>query len=96
MTLAEGVAAASGVLDAPADPGTVFLYRSEPRELAVKLGVDCSKWTVRRYRSFYAASDDLLLIRGVRQNRRLMGLGKNALLKGRVSFWHFIRPDAKL
>jgi hypothetical protein len=36
-------AAASGLLDAPADPGTVFLYRSEPRELAVKLGVDCSK-----------------------------------------------------
>jgi polysaccharide export outer membrane protein len=43
MTLAEGVAAASGLLDLQADPGSVFLYRREPRELAEKLGVDCSK-----------------------------------------------------
>src|SRR5208282_3047127 len=40
---AEGVAAASGLLDVQADPGSVFLYRREPRELAEKLGVDCSK-----------------------------------------------------
>jgi polysaccharide biosynthesis/export protein len=43
MTLAEGVAAAGGLLDLQADPGSVFLYRREPRELAEKLGVDCSK-----------------------------------------------------
>lgn len=43
MTLAEGVAAAGGLIDVQADPGSVFLYRREPRELAVKLGVDCSK-----------------------------------------------------
>jgi polysaccharide export outer membrane protein len=43
MTLAEGVAAAGGLLDVQADPGSVFLYRREPRELAEKLGVDCSK-----------------------------------------------------
>ena len=43
MTLAEGVAAAGGLLDLSADPGSVFLYRREPRELAEKLGVDCSK-----------------------------------------------------
>ena len=43
MTLAEGVAAAGGLLDLQADPGSVFLYRREPRELALKLGVDCSK-----------------------------------------------------
>lgn len=43
MTLAESVAAAGGLLDLVADPGSVFLYRREPRELAVKLGVDCSK-----------------------------------------------------
>jgi polysaccharide biosynthesis/export protein len=43
MTLAEGVAAAGGLLDIQADPGSVFLYRREPRELAEKLGVDCSK-----------------------------------------------------
>ena len=42
MTLAEGVAAAGGLLDLQADPGSVFLYRREPRELAEKLGVDCS------------------------------------------------------
>jgi polysaccharide export outer membrane protein len=43
MTLAEAVAAAGGLLDLNADPGSVFLYRREPRELAEKLGVDCSK-----------------------------------------------------
>jgi polysaccharide biosynthesis/export protein len=43
MTLAEGVAAAGGIVDAQGDPGSVFLYRREPRELAIKLGVDCSK-----------------------------------------------------
>jgi polysaccharide export outer membrane protein len=43
MTLAEAVAAAGGLLSLQADPGSVFLYRREPRELALKLGVDCSK-----------------------------------------------------
>jgi polysaccharide biosynthesis/export protein len=43
MTLAEAVAAAGGLLDVQADPGSVFLYRREPRELAENLGVDCSK-----------------------------------------------------
>ena len=43
MTLAEAVAAAGGLLDLTADPGSVFLYRREPRELAEMLGVDCSK-----------------------------------------------------
>ena len=43
MTLAEGVAAAGGLIDTQADPGSVFLFRREPRALAEKLGVDCSK-----------------------------------------------------
>jgi polysaccharide export outer membrane protein len=43
MTLAEGVATAGGMLDVQADPASVYLYRREPRELAEKLGVDCSK-----------------------------------------------------
>ena len=43
MTLAESVAAAGGLLDVQADPGSVFLYRREPRELAERLGVDCLK-----------------------------------------------------
>ena len=37
------MAAAGGLLSLQADPGSVFLYRREPRELALKLGVDCSK-----------------------------------------------------
>ena len=45
MTLAEGVGAAGGLLDLQADPGSVFLFRREPRELAELLGVDCSKMT---------------------------------------------------
>ncbi len=43
MSLAEAVAASGGLLDVQADPGSVFLYRREPRELAQKLGVDCSR-----------------------------------------------------
>jgi polysaccharide export outer membrane protein len=43
MTFAEAVAAAGGALDIQADPGSVFLFRWEARELAEKLGVDCSK-----------------------------------------------------
>lgn len=43
MTLAEAVAASGGLLDPQADPGSVFLFRREPRELAQRLGVDCSK-----------------------------------------------------
>ena len=43
MTLAEAMAAAGSLIDVQADPGSVFLYRREPRELAEKLGVDCSK-----------------------------------------------------
>jgi polysaccharide biosynthesis/export protein len=43
MTLAEAVAAAGGLLDLVADPGSVFLYRRQPRQLAEMLGVDCSK-----------------------------------------------------
>jgi len=44
VTLAEAVGQAGGLLDLQADPGSVFLYRREPRELAEKLGVDCSKF----------------------------------------------------
>src|SRR6202041_4123909 len=42
-TLGAGVATGCGLLDLQADPGSVFLFRREPRELAEKLGVDCSK-----------------------------------------------------
>jgi polysaccharide export outer membrane protein len=45
VTLAEAVGKAGGLLDVQADPGSVYLYRMEPRALAEKLGVDCSKFT---------------------------------------------------
>jgi polysaccharide export outer membrane protein len=44
ITLAEAVAKAGGLSDALADPAFVFLYRGEPREVAQRLGVDCSKF----------------------------------------------------
>ena len=44
VTLAEAVGKAGGLLDIQADPGSVYLYRVEPRALAEKLGVDCSKF----------------------------------------------------
>jgi polysaccharide biosynthesis/export protein len=56
MTLAEGVATAGGLLDLQADPGSVFLYRREPRELAERLGVDCSKMDGPTVPMVYAVS----------------------------------------
>lgn len=44
ITLAEALGQAGGLLDIQADPGSVFLYRREPRALAEKLGIDCSKF----------------------------------------------------
>lgn len=44
INLAQAVAKASGLLDSQADPGSIFLYRREPREVAQQLGVDCSKY----------------------------------------------------
>jgi polysaccharide export outer membrane protein len=56
MTLAEAVAAAGGLIDIQADPGSVFLYRREPRELAELLGVDCSKMDGRTVPIVYSVS----------------------------------------
>ena len=44
ISLAEAVARAGGLNDAIADPASVFLYRGEPREVAQRLGIDCSKF----------------------------------------------------
>jgi polysaccharide biosynthesis/export protein len=44
ISLAEAVAKASGLTDTQADPGSAFLYRGEPREVAAELGVDVSKY----------------------------------------------------
>jgi polysaccharide biosynthesis/export protein len=44
ISLAEGVAKANGLSDVQADPGSVFLYRGEPREVAQELGVDVSRF----------------------------------------------------
>ena len=42
MTQAMGMA--GGLLDTQAEPAGVYVYRREPRELAERLGVDCSKF----------------------------------------------------
>jgi polysaccharide export outer membrane protein len=44
ITLAEAVAKAGGLVDAAADPASVFLYRGETREVADAMGIDCSKF----------------------------------------------------
>jgi polysaccharide export outer membrane protein len=44
ITMAQAMAKAGGLLDAQAEPAGVFIYRREPRELAERLGVDCSKY----------------------------------------------------
>ena len=44
ISLAEGVARAGGLNDVQADPGSVFLYRGETREIAERLGADLSRF----------------------------------------------------
>jgi polysaccharide biosynthesis/export protein len=44
INMAEAVGKAGGLVDALADPGSVYLYRAEPREVAELLGVDVSKF----------------------------------------------------
>lgn len=44
INLAQAVAKAGGLQDARADPGAVFLYRREPREVAKLLGVDVNRF----------------------------------------------------
>ncbi|MDQ8732556.1 polysaccharide biosynthesis/export family protein [Bradyrhizobium sp. LHD-71] len=45
INLAQAVAKAGGLLDSAAEPSSLFVYRREPRELAEKLGVDCSRFS---------------------------------------------------
>ena len=42
ITLAEAVAKAGGLVDAAADPASVFLYRGETRDVAEAMGIDAS------------------------------------------------------
>lgn len=44
ITMTQAMAMAGGLLDAQAEPAGVYVYRREPRELAERLGVDCSKF----------------------------------------------------
>jgi len=44
INLAEAVAKAGGLGDLQADPGAVFLYRQEPREVAQLLGADMARF----------------------------------------------------
>lgn len=44
LNLAEAVAKAGGLADFQSDPGAVFLYRQEPREVAQLLGADMNKF----------------------------------------------------
>jgi polysaccharide biosynthesis/export protein len=44
LSLAEAVGKSGGLNNDLADPGSVFLYRGEPREVAVRLGVDVKKF----------------------------------------------------
>jgi polysaccharide export outer membrane protein len=45
INMAQAMGKAGGLLDAQAEPAGVYVYRREPRELAERIGVDCSKYT---------------------------------------------------
>jgi Chaperone of endosialidase/SLBB domain len=44
ISLSEAMAKAAGLNDSLADPAAVFLYRGETRDVAERLGIDCSKF----------------------------------------------------
>lgn len=44
ISLANAVGKAGGLIDAQADPDATFLYRTEPRDVAERLGVDVSRF----------------------------------------------------
>ncbi len=44
ISMAQAMGKAGGLLDGQAEPAGVYVYRREPRELAERLGVDCSKF----------------------------------------------------
>jgi len=44
ISMAQAMAKAGGLLDAQAEPAGVYVYRREPRELAERLGVDCTRF----------------------------------------------------
>ena len=44
LSLAEAIGKAGGLNDQAADPAAIFLYRGEPREVAERLGIDCSRF----------------------------------------------------
>jgi polysaccharide export outer membrane protein len=44
LSLGEAIAKVGGLSDSQADPASVFLYRGETREVAMALGLDCSKF----------------------------------------------------
>jgi polysaccharide biosynthesis/export protein len=45
ISMTQAMAIAGGLLDVQAEPAGVYVYRREPRELAERIGVDCSKFT---------------------------------------------------
>ncbi len=49
VSLAEAVAKAGGLVDAQADPRTVFIYRVEPIDYLAEVGVDVSRWGNTRH-----------------------------------------------
>ena len=44
ISIAEAIAKAGGLNDTIAEPAAIFLYRGETREVAERLGIDCSKF----------------------------------------------------
>lgn len=45
LSLSEALGKAGGLKDLDADPASLFLYRGEPREVAIQLGIDCTNMT---------------------------------------------------
>ena len=44
LSLAEAISKAGGLVDAQADPASVFLYRGEARDVAEAMGIDCTPY----------------------------------------------------
>ena len=49
LSLAEAVGKTGGLIDTQADPGSVYLYRIEPRKVVQDMGVDMTRWGDAKY-----------------------------------------------
>ncbi len=95
ISLAEAVGKSSGLDDTRAEPGAVFLYRGESREVAKLLGIDVSKYTspiipIIYYVNFRDPSGYFLAVQMQMRNKDVLYVS-NATTVEATKFLNYVR-----